>query len=142
MPSRSAAMAATCGTAPSSTADCRTLSMALLSRDLLMIGLRSAGAPVPGPGRDAKGERGGRGSGPREGRVAAGGLLLALLAVGADTPDVGQQPPWLARHVRAQVPGGGLGDERRVGELLVMGDPGVLAVRGRLDGRLPVGLEV
>src|SRR6185312_6137620 len=118
MPSRSAAMAATCGTAPSSTADCRTLSRALLSMGLLMIGLRSAGAPVPGPGCDAKGEEG-RGSGPGEGRVAAGGFLLALLAVGADTPDVGQQPTWLARHVRAQVPRGRLRDERGVGELLV-----------------------
>src|SRR4051794_8752120 len=123
MPSRSAAMAATCGTAPSSTAVCRTLSMALLSMDLLMIESPVCWRAGPGTRVDAWGERGGRGSGPGEGRVAAGGLLLALLAVGADAPDVGQEPAWLARDVRAEVPRGGLGDERRVGELLVMGDP-------------------
>src|SRR5215472_13466782 len=66
-------------------------------------------------------------------RVAPDGELLAFLVIGPDAAGERQHPPLLAGDVRAHVPGVGLRDERRVGDVIVVLDPFVLRLPGRLD---------
>ena len=71
--------------------------------------LRQARRDEPGRGRvDGPARRCSCQLRDREARVAVDRHLVALLPVGAHAADVGQHPPRLARHVRAQVPAGRL----------------------------------
>ena len=70
-----------------------------------------------------------------EALVARVGHLGADVEVDGEPADEQHEDPWLARHVGAEIPGVGLGEQRRVRPACTLGDPVVDRVLGRLDGR-------
>src|SRR5215469_4952214 len=65
--------------------------------------------------------------------VVVGSDLVALLTIGADATAVGQHTARLTLDVRAQIPGVGFCDQRRISDLIVMGHPSVLRLLCRFD---------
>src|SRR2546430_7469864 len=59
--------------------------------------------------------------------------LLALLTIGANATAVGQHKARLALDIRAQTPGMGFCNQRRIADLIVMGHPAVLRLPCRFD---------
>src|SRR6185369_2579022 len=70
-----------------------------------------------------------------EARIAVLRHVVALLPVRAHTAGVRQDTARLSRHVRAEVPARRVRDQGGAGGLLMVGDPGVLALLRRLDRR-------
>src|SRR5262245_1287718 len=65
--------------------------------------------------------------------VVVGRDLVTLLTIGADATAVGQHTARFALDVRAQIPRMGFCDQRRIGDLIVMGHPSVLRLLCRFD---------
>src|SRR6478672_9388477 len=136
IPSRSAAMAAMCGTAPEPTASASTLSSMLPSmRDVIVETSRRKRCWEGLLGRDSGCAREPLRLLDEEVRIAGGGLVIAPGPVGADAAGVGQHPTRFTRHVRPEVPAGGLGNQVRAHRLLVVVDPRLLAGGGGFDRR-------